>query len=175
MYGVTIPGSPGIVIGFTRDVAWSLTNTGADVLDFYRETVDDQVHPTKYLVANFTISCAFAGLFGVFYSHYYGILTPAVMSTPKTIEILAIAYIGGRGSLWGPAIIAFPMSIAVELTKVQFSSLPGLYLVFYGLLLVLVMLFRPDGFAGIIRRLGHRIDGGDAQPTVPVPAPGTSV
>ncbi len=50
VYGVTIPGSPGIVIGFTRDVAWSLTNTGADVLDFYRETVDDQVHPTKYLV-----------------------------------------------------------------------------------------------------------------------------
>lgn len=50
VYGVTIPGSPGIVIGFTRDVAWSLTNTGADVLDFYRETVDDQVHPTRYLV-----------------------------------------------------------------------------------------------------------------------------
>ncbi|HEX4933723.1 MAG TPA: penicillin acylase family protein, partial [Gemmatimonadaceae bacterium] len=50
VYGVTIPGSPGIVIGFTRDVAWSLTNTGADVLDFYRETVDDQVRPTKYLV-----------------------------------------------------------------------------------------------------------------------------
>lgn len=50
VYGVTIPGSPGIVIGFTRDLAWSLTNTGADVLDFYRETVDDQVRPTKYLV-----------------------------------------------------------------------------------------------------------------------------
>jgi len=133
------------------------------------------INPTKFLVANFTISCAFAGLFGVFYAHYYGILTPAVMSTPHTIEILAIAYIGGRGSLWGPAIVAFPMSIAVEMTKVQFSSLPGLYLVFYGLLLVMVMLFRPDGFAGIIRRLGHRIDGGDPQPTVPLPAPGTSV
>jgi branched-chain amino acid transport system permease protein len=133
------------------------------------------INPTKFLVANFTISCAFAGIFGVFYAHYYGILTPAVMSTPHTIEILAIAYIGGRGSLWGPAIIAFPMSIAVELTKVQFASLPGLYLVFYGLLLVLVMLFRPDGFAGIIRSLGHRIDGGDPQPTVPLPAPGTSV
>lgn len=50
VYGVTIPGSPGIVIGFTRDVAWSLTNTGADVLDYYRETVDDQAHPTKYLL-----------------------------------------------------------------------------------------------------------------------------
>jgi penicillin amidase len=50
VYGVTIPGSPGVVIGFTRDVAWSLTNTGADVLDFYRETVDDQERPTRYLL-----------------------------------------------------------------------------------------------------------------------------
>ncbi len=50
VYGVTIPGSPGVVIGFTRDVAWSLTNTGADVLDYYRETVDDQVHPRRYLL-----------------------------------------------------------------------------------------------------------------------------
>jgi len=50
VYGVTIPGSPGVVIGFTRDVAWSLTNTGADVLDYYRETVDDQQHPRRYLL-----------------------------------------------------------------------------------------------------------------------------
>jgi hypothetical protein len=64
------------------------------------------------------------------------------------------------------------MSIAVEVTKVQFSSLPGLYLVFYGLLLVLVMLFRPDGFAGIVRGLGRRLDGGQqAQTPAPTPAP----
>lgn len=50
VYGVTIPGLPGIIIGFNRDVAWSFTNTGADVLDFYRETVDSVLHPTKYLV-----------------------------------------------------------------------------------------------------------------------------
>ena len=48
VYGVTIPGAPGLVIGFTRDVAWSLTNTGADVLDYYRETVDSQTRPMKY-------------------------------------------------------------------------------------------------------------------------------
>jgi len=50
VYGVTIPGSPGVVIGFTRHLAWSLTNTGADGLDFYRETVDDQARPSKYLL-----------------------------------------------------------------------------------------------------------------------------
>lgn len=50
VYGVTIPGAPGIIIGFTRDLAWSFTNTGADVLDFYRETVDDPANPTRYQV-----------------------------------------------------------------------------------------------------------------------------
>lgn len=40
VYGVTFPGTPGVIIGFNRDVAWSFTNSGADVLDFYREVVD---------------------------------------------------------------------------------------------------------------------------------------
>lgn len=48
VYGVTIPGVPGIVIGFNRDVAWSFTNTGSDVLDLYAETLDDVAHPTAY-------------------------------------------------------------------------------------------------------------------------------
>jgi penicillin amidase len=50
VYGVTIPGAPAIVIGFTRDVAWSFTNTGADVLDLYAESVDDPRNPQRYLV-----------------------------------------------------------------------------------------------------------------------------
>lgn len=50
IYGVTIPGAPGVVIGFNRDVAWSFTNTGADVLDFFRETVDSDSAPRRYRV-----------------------------------------------------------------------------------------------------------------------------
>ena len=50
VYGVTIPGAPGIIIGFTRDVAWSFTNTGADVLDVYVETVDDAENPRHYQI-----------------------------------------------------------------------------------------------------------------------------
>jgi penicillin amidase len=48
--GVTFPGSPGVIIGFNRNVAWSFTNTGADVRDHYAETVDDSVAPAKYLL-----------------------------------------------------------------------------------------------------------------------------
>jgi penicillin amidase len=46
--GATMAGSPGILIGFNRSLAWSVTNTGSDVLDFYREVVDDSLAPTRY-------------------------------------------------------------------------------------------------------------------------------
>jgi penicillin amidase len=50
VYGVTFPLAPVIPIGFNRDVAWTATNSGADVTDFYREVVDDSISPKKYQV-----------------------------------------------------------------------------------------------------------------------------
>ena len=50
VYGVTIPGAPTIIIGFNRDVAWTFTNTQADVVDYYAETVDDVRAPTRYML-----------------------------------------------------------------------------------------------------------------------------
>ena len=49
-YGVGFVGAPVIAIGFNRDVAWTETNTAADVADYYIETVDDAAHPTRYKV-----------------------------------------------------------------------------------------------------------------------------
>ncbi|MFZ0131644.1 MAG: branched-chain amino acid ABC transporter permease [Desulfobacterales bacterium] len=106
------------------------------------------INPVFYRLVNFTLSCALAGWLGGFYAHYYGILTPDVMHTSKTVEILAVAYIGGRGSLWGGAAVAFPFIFAMELVRSSLSSLPGLNLLLYGLLLILVMIYYPGGFAG---------------------------
>ena len=50
VYGVTIPGAPGIIIGFNRDVAWTFTNSYGDVMDYWAETVDDSLRPTRYRV-----------------------------------------------------------------------------------------------------------------------------
>jgi len=103
--------------------------------------------PTYYRVFNFTVQCALAGWLGGFYAHYYGIMTPAVLATSKTVEVLAIAYIGGRGSLWGGAVAAFPFIFWFEWMRSTFSNLPGLHLVLYGLLLIVVMIFYPGGLA----------------------------
>lgn len=50
VYGVTFPGAPTIVLGLNRDVAWGSTNVGADVADYYTESVDDSVAPRHYRV-----------------------------------------------------------------------------------------------------------------------------
>ncbi len=105
------------------------------------------VHPTKYRVINFTVSCFFAGLIGGFYAHYYAILTPELMNTQKTVEVLVIAYIGGRSSLWGGIVAAFPFVLALELLRSTFSNLPGINLIIYGLFLILIMIYYPGGVA----------------------------
>ncbi len=50
VYGVSFPMSPIIPIGFNRDMAWTMTNTGNDVVDYYREVVDDSLRPRRYQV-----------------------------------------------------------------------------------------------------------------------------
>ena len=47
MYGVTFFGTPGIGIGFTQDLAWGMTNNGADMADVYRVTLDPK-NPNRY-------------------------------------------------------------------------------------------------------------------------------
>jgi branched-chain amino acid transport system permease protein len=122
------------------------------------------INPTRYKVFNFALSCAFAGLLGGFYAHYYGSLTPnTMMATSKTVEVLAIAFIGGRGTLWGSIAFAFPSVILMEYLRSGFPTLPGLHLVIYGILMMVVMIYYPTGLAGLyywlkdkLRNRGHK-------------------
>ena len=43
-YGVSLPGAPGIIIGFNNQIAWGVTNVAADVLDFYQIKFKDDTH-----------------------------------------------------------------------------------------------------------------------------------
>jgi branched-chain amino acid transport system permease protein len=111
------------------------------------------VDPTKYKLINFTVSCAFAGLLGGFYAHFVGILTPDVMLTGHTLEVLTLSYAGGRGSIWGGLVAAFLIIPTFESLK----SLMEIRLIIYGLLLILVMIFYPAGLAGLVHRIGDVI------------------
>lgn len=108
------------------------------------------INPTYYRVLNFALSCFFGGWLGGFYAHYYASLTPkTIMHTSKTVEVLALAYIGGRGSIWGGMVISFPFVFFIEYLRSNLEQLPGLHLVIYGVLMMLVMILYPDGLAGL--------------------------
>jgi penicillin G amidase len=78
--GVSIPGSPGIVIGFNKDVAWGVTNVGADVLDWYNIKFKDSSKkeywfdnkwlPVKERIENIKISNGQTVTDTVLYTHH---------------------------------------------------------------------------------------------------------
>jgi branched-chain amino acid transport system permease protein len=102
------------------------------------------VNPTRYKLLNFTLSCACAGFFGGFYAHFVGIVTPDLMDTGHTLEVMTLAYIGGAGSLLGGVFAAFLLIPIFDSLK----RLMEYRLIIYGMLLILVMIFYPAGLAG---------------------------
>ena len=111
------------------------------------------INPTRYRIMNFTVSCAMAGWIGAFYAHFIGILTPDFLHTAKTVEFLVIAYIGGRGTLWGGFAVAFPFIWFTEMLRSNFDYLPGINLLVYGLMLIVIMIFYAGGMAQFFRYL----------------------
>jgi branched-chain amino acid transport system permease protein len=105
------------------------------------------LNATKYKLINFTVACFLTGVLGAFYAHYLGILTPTPeeFGVPRTVEILTVCYVGGRGTLWGSLFAGFLLVGFQE----YFRELEAWRLVMYGALLTLVMLFAPKGLAGL--------------------------
>ncbi|NIQ39164.1 MAG: hypothetical protein GTN81_11300 [Proteobacteria bacterium] len=102
---------------------------------------------TKYKLINFTTACFFTGVIGAFYAHYIGILTPDAteFGVPRTVEVLTVAYVGGRGTLWGSILSAFLLIGFQE----YFRWIGAWRLVMFGALLIIVMIFAPKGLSTV--------------------------
>jgi branched-chain amino acid transport system permease protein len=105
-------------------------------------------YPQQFILLNFTLSCACAGFFGGFYAHFVGIVTPDLMDTGHTLEVMALAYIGGAGSLLGGVFAAFLLIPIFDSLK----KLMEYRLIIYGMLLILVMIFYPAGLSGVYQK-----------------------
>lgn len=113
------------------------------------------VDAVRYKLLNFTLSCACAGLLGGFYAHWVGIITPDLLDTAHTMEVMALSYIGGSGSLIGGVVAAFLFVPAFDYLK-KFMELR---LLIYGVFLIVVMVFYPTGLAGLAHSVRARWTG----------------
>ena len=112
------------------------------------QTLGVAVRPVK--VAGFALSAAFAGALGAAMAvRWTYIDPPAVFNAFIGFQTVLIALIGGAASLAGPAIAAVVFSLASEVLRLQF---PYAYMVVLGLLLMVAVLYLPEGLAGLWRR-----------------------
>lgn len=99
---------------------------------------------------------AFAGTFWAQFTLY--IHPKSVMSLDISFEIAFIALIGGRGSIAGPVLGALLLRPVSDLSRIYFGAkLPGLHLIIFGVVLILVMLYQPRGLQEPLTRAYHSI------------------
>jgi branched-chain amino acid transport system permease protein len=114
----------------------------------------------RYKMIAVTISAGLTSLAGVFYAFYYNNLFPEqVFNIGRSIEIILGPIIGGIGTLFGPILGAFLLTgLAETLTEILTRAgvdVPGAKQVFYGVCLLLVVVFMPDGvWPWLSRKLG---------------------
>jgi branched-chain amino acid transport system permease protein len=122
------------------------------------------VDTTGYKVRAFVISSAFAGLAGGLLVHLIQLCTPRSFTFVKSIEVVAMVVLGGMGSVTGSVVSALTLTFALEALR----GVQQYRMIMYALLLIVLMLTRPEGIFGT-REIWDLIPGRKKK----APAPGS--
>ncbi len=107
------------------------------------------IDTTKYKTLGFVLGCAMAGFAGGLYAHLYTFLHPMNFDFLKSLDVLLIVVLGGLGSISGTIIAAIGWTLLLEGLRVILpTEILDWRLVIYPLLLIIVMLLRPQGLLG---------------------------
>jgi len=99
---------------------------------------------TRYKVIAFTVGAFCAGIAGGLYASYFYFLKPGTFGFLKSIDVLVIVVLGGMGSMSGSILAA----VLLALISTFLQSFPELRMILYSLLLIVIMIFRPQGLMG---------------------------
>lgn len=117
-------------------------------------TIIQGVDVSKYKIQVFVLSAVFASLAGSLYAHFVNFIAPPTFYVTKSIMFLMMVVIGGAHSLWGAllgAIIITVLGESIGLFIPQSLHTGGeVELIFYGLMLILVIMFLPKGLIGLL-------------------------
>jgi branched-chain amino acid transport system permease protein len=107
------------------------------------------IDTTRYKVMAFVISAALAGVAGGLSGQLFANpLNPQNLNFVRSIEVIVMIVLGGIGSITGAVVGATTLTILPEALRSFDQQFPGLRMVIYALLLILLMIFRPQGLLG---------------------------
>lgn len=103
------------------------------------------INTTTFKVQAFVVGAFFAGIAGALYGHFIQYVNPEDFNFLKSVEIVAMVILGGMGSTLGVVIAAIILTLLPELLR----DVQQYRMILYSLLLVIMMLIRPQGLFGI--------------------------
>ncbi|TYP58786.1 branched-chain amino acid ABC transporter permease [Thermosediminibacter litoriperuensis] len=134
-----------LVVWMTRNFIWS--KYGRNAIAVREDAVASEmagIDLFKVRMISLIYSAACGGLAGGLFAHYLNYIQPAMFTSVLSTQLTAAVVAGGMGSLTGP-IIAISLFIAVP----EVLRVANMWrLVVYGLILVLIMIYRPSGIMG---------------------------
>src|SRR5262245_2499480 len=115
------------------------------------------VNAFRVKLAAITVSGALMAAGGAFYVQYLHYIDPHIAYGPGvSVEELLGRIVGGIGTVWGTLLGAGVMHLVGETTRGLMGDAPGINLVVYGVVLILMVTFLPSGIIGVFgRRLTH--------------------
>lgn len=107
------------------------------------------VNTTSAKVRAFATGAFFAGIAGALFAHYLRYLNPATFDFNRSFEVIIMVVLGGMGSLTGSVVAAIFLTVLKELLRpLQELTRLDFRMVIYSVLLIVLMLNRPNGLFG---------------------------
>ena len=112
------------------------------------------INTTFYKTVALSLSAVFTGLAGAFYMNYMGYIDPKIVFALHDISIVTImvVMVGGVATYWGPFVGAVIMVFLAEIIR-TIPKLGAAHHTFFGILLIVIIIFLPNGITGDIQKL----------------------
>jgi branched-chain amino acid transport system permease protein len=126
------------------------------------------VNVLRYKVISVAISAALTAVGGSFFAQYFLFIDPTIVfGVSVSVQILLRPIVGGVGTIWGPFVGALFLTPLAEFTRTIVRTPPtfldfiqgrsGVDVMLFGAILIIVVLFMPDGIIGAGKRLLMRV------------------
>ena len=116
------------------------------------------INTLKCKIYAIMIMGAMGGAAGTFYAQKYLYLDPPIAySIHLSVEMLLVTIVGGMGTIFGPLVGAFVLHTVNEIAR-HFIDTPGLSLIVYGLILIVIIGYLPNGLIGAFKKKEKKSD-----------------
>lgn len=121
------------------------------------------IYPMRYKLLAFAVGAAMIGALGSFQAQYITVVCPSELAISYTLNLLIIVFVGGSGSMSGVILGAILFTILPRILETSTGVSPAHQQLIYGIILLVVIRFLPEGLVSLIERLTRRIRAGESE------------